>query len=79
MLIIWDKGEGFETERQLWLEVAHKPGEYLTVKNGQKQISGRFDTIDHEGALRLKLKSGKVERILVGDVYFENVHSDKLI
>ncbi|MGI9569912.1 MAG: biotin--[acetyl-CoA-carboxylase] ligase [Desulfobulbia bacterium] len=79
LLKIWNTGEGFEAVRRLWLEVAHKPGEYLTVKNGQKQTGGYFETIDQEGALRLKLKSGQIERILVGDVYFENVRSGKLI
>ena len=69
MLKVWQSGRGFESIRNLWLEVAHKPGERLIVKNGDSLIKGSFETIDSDGALCLKLNAGTIKRILVGDIY----------
>jgi len=69
MIRIWQSGRGFETIRRFWLARSHKPGERLTVRSGQTQLEGYFDTIDDDGALCLRLHSGTTKRILVGDVY----------
>lgn len=54
---------------QAWLARAHPIGTPLEVHSGpDERIAGRFDGIEPDGAMRLRLESGKIELIRAGDV-----------
>lgn len=54
---------------QAWLARAHPPGTALTVhSSGEKKVSGRFDGIEPDGALRLRLDDGTTAVFRAGDV-----------
>lgn len=54
---------------QAWLARAHPLGTPLEVHAGpDERIAGRFDGIDPDGALRLRLATGEIQRIRAGDV-----------
>lgn len=53
----------------LWLESAHPLGSPLKVHGGPDEtIAGRFDGLEPDGALRLRLESGEVRVIRAADV-----------
>lgn len=63
---------------QAWQARAHPVGTPLTVHSAPgKQLSGRFDGLDADGALRLRLDDGRVERVRVGDVSLANSPSSR--
>jgi len=54
---------------QAWLARAHPVGTPLDVHSGPgERISGRFDGVETDGAMRLRTTSGAVEIIRAGDV-----------
>lgn len=54
---------------QAWLTRAHPRGAALTVHSGSGEpISGRFDGLEPDGALRLRRDDGRLEVIRAGDV-----------
>ena len=54
---------------QAWSARAHPVGTPLEVHSGPgERIAGRFDGIDPDGAMRLRLDSGEVTLIRAGDV-----------
>ena len=54
---------------QAWLARAHSVGTRLTVHTGPDEtVSGRFDGIDPDGALRLRRDDGALETVRAGDV-----------
>lgn len=54
---------------QAWLARAHPVGAELKVHAGaDEQITGRFDGLEPDGALRLRLADGSVQVIRAGDV-----------
>ena len=54
---------------QAWLARAHPIGTPLEVHSAPgERIAGRFDGIDPDGAMRLRLESGEIEIIRAGDV-----------
>lgn len=54
---------------QAWEERAHRLDTPLTVHVGADELlAGRFAGIDPDGALRLKLDDGRIERVRAGDV-----------
>ena len=54
---------------QAWLARAHPVGTKLTVHSGTDEtVSGTFDGIEPDGALRLRREGGSVEVIRAGDV-----------
>lgn len=56
-----------------WLLRAHPLGTPLTVHSAPgEQLSGRFDGLAPDGALRLRLDDGRIERIHAGDVSLAN-------
>jgi BirA family transcriptional regulator, biotin operon repressor / biotin---[acetyl-CoA-carboxylase] ligase len=60
---------GFQPIRQAWLGHAARLGEGLTARLPNREISGRFDTIDEKGHLVLKTAQGN-EVIAAADVFF---------
>jgi BirA family biotin operon repressor/biotin-[acetyl-CoA-carboxylase] ligase len=54
---------------QAWQARAHPVGTAIAVHSAPgERIAGRYDGIDPDGALRLRLDDGRVERIHAGDV-----------
>jgi len=54
---------------QAWLARAHTVGTQLTVHSGTDEtVSGTFDGIDPDGALRLRRNDGSLQVIRAGDV-----------
>lgn len=54
---------------QAWLARAHPLGTPLTThSSADERISGRFDGIEPDGALRLRLDNGALEIVRAGDV-----------
>ncbi len=52
-----------------WQMCAHPVGAQLTVHTSlEEQLSGQFDGIDPDGALRLRLADGSIEIVRAGDV-----------
>lgn len=52
-----------------WEARAHPVGTPLTVHNGpDERVSGTFNGLDPDGALRLRLADGSIEIVRVGDV-----------
>lgn len=68
MLSLWRSSEP-AAFAQAWLARAHAIGTPLDVHSGPgKRIAGRFDGLEADGALRLRLDGGAVEVIRAGDV-----------
>jgi BirA family biotin operon repressor/biotin-[acetyl-CoA-carboxylase] ligase len=54
---------------QAWLARAHPIGTQLTVHStGEKSVTGRFDGLEPDGALRLRGTNGELEIVRAGDV-----------
>ena len=63
---------------QAWQTRAHPIGTPITVHSAPgEQISGRFDGLVADGALRLRLDDGRVELIRAGDVSLANSPSPR--
>ena len=68
MLSLWRSSEP-AAFAQAWLARAHPVGTPLDVHGGPgDRIAGRFDGLEADGALRLRLDGGAVEVIRTGDV-----------
>ena len=68
MVALWRSSEP-AAFAQAWLARAHAIGTALDVHSGPGQrIVGRFDGLEPDGALRLRLDGGAVEVIRAGDV-----------
>jgi BirA family biotin operon repressor/biotin-[acetyl-CoA-carboxylase] ligase len=61
--------QGFEPVRAAWLEHAAGLGASLVARLGSETIEGRFDGLDSDGALRLRLDDGTVRAIHAGEVF----------
>ncbi len=67
MLDLWRRSEP-QAFARAWLERAHPTGTRLTVHSGGgEQVSGTFDGIEPDGALRLRCDGG-IDIIRAGDV-----------
>jgi BirA family biotin operon repressor/biotin-[acetyl-CoA-carboxylase] ligase len=54
---------------QAWLTRAHPIGTQLTVHSSSHEtVSGRFDGIEGDGALRLRTEDGRLEVVHAGDI-----------
>lgn len=68
LLQLWRQSEPIFIA-QAWLARAHAIGTRLNVHStGGEVISGRFDGIDPDGALRLRRDDGSLEIVRAGDV-----------
>ena len=68
-LDVWRSGDAEELRRS-WLERAHPPGTRLTIHTGPSQeLSGRFEGLMPDGALRLLRDDGDVEVVRAADVF----------
>lgn len=66
---IWHK-QGAISIHKAWLDKAHGRGQDIRVRLSSKEIVGRFETLDADGALVVLDKSGTRHRISAGDVFF---------
>ncbi|MEO6581052.1 MAG: biotin--[acetyl-CoA-carboxylase] ligase [Sphingomicrobium sp.] len=54
---------------QAWQARAHPVGTNLTVHNAPgEHVTGRFDGLDRDGALRLQLPDGTIQTVRAGDI-----------
>jgi BirA family biotin operon repressor/biotin-[acetyl-CoA-carboxylase] ligase len=68
MLTLWRTSDPQDFARA-WLARAHPVGMELTVHGADAtDVSGRFDGIQPDGSLRLRLEDGSVELVRAGDV-----------
>lgn len=68
LLTAWRSSEP-EAFARAWLARAHPPGTELRVHGDDAQpLSGRFDGIDPDGTLRLRLADGNVRAIHAADI-----------
>jgi BirA family biotin operon repressor/biotin-[acetyl-CoA-carboxylase] ligase len=64
----WNQGEHFATIRTDWLSRAAGLGDDVSVRLAERELSGRFETIDDTGQLVLVEPEGNRYAIAVGDV-----------
>jgi BirA family transcriptional regulator, biotin operon repressor / biotin---[acetyl-CoA-carboxylase] ligase len=65
----WDRGGGFAATRAAWLARAASLGMPVRVNLADRQLEGRFETLDPFGRLVLRLGDGTAEIITAGDVF----------
>ena len=59
----------FRPIRTDWLARAAGLGEDVRVRLADRDLTGRFEAIDHAGSLVLRLPTGKTTTIAAGDVF----------
>jgi BirA family biotin operon repressor/biotin-[acetyl-CoA-carboxylase] ligase len=64
----WNSGEHFSTIRADWLARAAGLGEVVRVHLADRELAGRFETLDDAGRLVLALAEGGRQTIAAGDV-----------
>lgn len=64
---LWRR-EGFESIRRAWVERARWIGKTVQVANGDERTIGRYEGIDADGTMILRLPDGRPEKIVAGDV-----------
>jgi BirA family biotin operon repressor/biotin-[acetyl-CoA-carboxylase] ligase len=60
---------GFAPIRAAWLARAASLGSELRARLGAREVTGRFETIDEEGRLQLRLADNSIETIASGEVF----------
>jgi BirA family transcriptional regulator, biotin operon repressor / biotin---[acetyl-CoA-carboxylase] ligase len=65
----WNRGTQFASIRADWLALAHPAGSELRVRLAERELRGRFESLDDSGRLLLRLPDGSVEMITAGDVF----------
>jgi BirA family transcriptional regulator, biotin operon repressor / biotin---[acetyl-CoA-carboxylase] ligase len=66
---VWAEG-GFAPIAEAWTERAYGLGGRCEARLPNRTLSGMAEGMDADGALRLRLDDGTVERITAGDVFF---------
>lgn len=66
---IWHK-QGAAALHDAWLARAHGRGETIRVRLSNREITGRFETLDDDGALVVLDQAEMRHRITAGDVFF---------
>jgi len=61
---------GFSKIRQMWIKKAYKLGDVVTITDIKNRISGIFETIDKDGAMKIKLASGEKYTMSTGEIFF---------
>ncbi|MBD8908006.1 biotin--[acetyl-CoA-carboxylase] ligase [Methylorubrum zatmanii] len=67
---IWNKGRGFPTIRQRWLERAAGVGAPVSVRMAEATLMGVFETIDEGGRLVILAPDGTRRTVTAGEVHF---------
>ncbi|OYX05722.1 MAG: biotin--[acetyl-CoA-carboxylase] ligase [Rhizobiales bacterium 32-66-8] len=64
----WNGGNGFPSVRTDWMRHALAIGDTVNVRIGEREVTGRFESIDARGAMMLRRRDGIAEIITAGDV-----------
>ncbi len=70
---IWDNGAGRAQILDEWRANACGIGESVAVKRAHDEVHGIFETIDEQGQLVVRQKSGQAIIITAGDVFFNHI------
>lgn len=65
----WNRGAGFADTLAAWQRRAPALGRPVTVRTGERETDGIFETLDRSGAMILRRADGSRERISAGDVF----------
>jgi BirA family transcriptional regulator, biotin operon repressor / biotin---[acetyl-CoA-carboxylase] ligase len=65
----WDRGGSFAAIRAAWLTHAAGVGSDIVVRLADRELTGRFESLDAAGRLMLRLPTGALEAITAGDVF----------
>ena len=68
-LVQWNRGADFAAIRSDWLTRAAGVGKAVRVAMPEGERTGRFESIDQAGRLRLRRDDGSVDTIAAGDVF----------
>jgi BirA family biotin operon repressor/biotin-[acetyl-CoA-carboxylase] ligase len=68
-LAMWDRGNGFATIRTEWLTCAAGIGGDIVVRLPNRQLTGKFESLDQIGRLMLRMSDGHLEPITAGEVF----------
>jgi BirA family biotin operon repressor/biotin-[acetyl-CoA-carboxylase] ligase len=71
----WAAGEGFSTVRADWIARAPGLGEDIRVRLADRELSGRFEALDPDGNMILRLPDGRAVAITAGDMLYADVYS----
>ena len=71
----WAAGEGFSTVRADWIARAAGLGEDIRVRLADRELSGRFETVDADGSMILRLPDGRAATVTAGDTLCADVFS----
>jgi BirA family biotin operon repressor/biotin-[acetyl-CoA-carboxylase] ligase len=66
---LWS-AQGFAAIAQAWTDRAYGLGQTCEVRLPNRMLTGVAEGMEPDGALRLRLDDGSVERITAGDVFF---------
>ena len=64
----WNGGEGFATIRSDWSARASGLGEEIRVRLADRELTGRFEALDDDGALVLRLTDGSAVTVTAGEL-----------
>jgi BirA family biotin operon repressor/biotin-[acetyl-CoA-carboxylase] ligase len=65
----WDRGRGFTAIRAAWLARAMGLAEVIRVRLPERELQGRFESLDQAGRLLLRREDGILEAIAAGDIF----------
>ncbi len=68
-LRLWNRGNGFAAVRDEWLAYAAGVGGDIVVRLPNRQLAGKFESLDEAGRLMLRLPQGNLEAITAGEVF----------
>lgn len=68
-LRLWDRGNGFAIVRDEWLAHAAGIGGDIVVRLPNRQLAGKFESLDEAGRLMLRMPQGNLEAITAGEVF----------
>ena len=68
-LAMWNGGAGFAAIRAEWLTCAAGVGGDIVVRLPNRQLTGKFESLDQIGRLMLRMPDGNLEPITAGEVF----------
>ncbi len=69
----WDRGAAFAAIRAEWLAHAAGIGGDIVVRLPDREIVGKFESLDQGGRLMLRLPAGQLEAVAAGEVFAPQV------
>ena len=71
----WAAGEGFSSVRADWIARAAGLGQDIRVRVADRELSGRFETLDADGNMTLRLPDGRAVAVTAGDTLYAELFS----